>query len=295
MDKILKKYSFLILQITIFLLAFTAILGKVITLPSTVLVFYRMLIAFLGLIIFSFIFHENKKLKTKTIIKLIFIGFFVGAHWIFFFESIKLTNASIALICLSTSSLFASFLEPLILKRKLKLYELIISLIIVLAFLLMKETSNFHNFNKGLIIGLISALFATIFTILNKTYIDKISGVQISIYEMLGGVIFTLLYFFISNDYNYREYLYLSKNDLIYLLILGLICTSLLYVISVNILKHMPPFTVIMNFNLEPVYGIILAVIIFPDEIMNKYFYISSILILFGVFLNTYLKHIKRD
>jgi len=108
MDKILKKYSFLILQITIFLLAFTAILGKVITLPSTVLVFYRMLIAFLGLIIFSFIFHENKKLKTKTIIKLIFIGFFVGAHWIFFFESIKLTNASIALICLSTSSLFAS-------------------------------------------------------------------------------------------------------------------------------------------------------------------------------------------
>lgn len=295
MDKILKKYSFLILQVTIFLLAFTAILGKVITLPSTVLVFYRMLIAFLGLIIFSFIFYENKKLKTKTIIKLIFIGFFVGAHWIFFFESIKLTNASIALICLSTSSLFASFLEPLILKRKLKLYELIISLIIVLAFLLMKETSNFHNFNKGLIIGLISALFATIFTILNKTYVNKISGVQISIYEMLGGVIFTLLYFFISNDYNYREYLYLSKNDLIYLLILGLICTSLLYVISVNILKYIPPFTVIMNFNLEPVYGIILAVIIFPDEIMNKYFYISSILILFGVFLNTYLKHIKRD
>ena len=295
MDKILKKYSFLILQITIFLLAFTAILGKLITLPSTVLVFYRMLIAFLGLVFFSFIFNENKKLKTKTVIKLILIGFFVGAHWIFFFESIKLTNASIALICLSTSSLFASFLEPLILKRKLKLYELIISLIIVLAFLLMKETSNFHNFNKGLIIGLISALFATIFTILNKTYVNKISGVQISIYEMLGGIIFTLLYFFISNDYDYREYLYLSKNDLIYLLILGLICTSLLYVISVNILKHIPPFTVIMNFNLEPVYGVILAVIIFPDEIMNKYFYISSILILFGVFLNTYLKHIKRD
>ena len=295
MDKLLKKYNFLILQLTIFLLAFTAILGKLITLPSTVLVFYRMMIAFAGLVLFSFIYNKNKKLKNKKIIKLILIGFFVGAHWIFFFESIKLTNASIALICLSTSSLFASFLEPLILKRKFKLYELIISLFIVLAFLLMKETSNFNNFNKGLIIGLISALFATIFTILNKTYVNKISGVQISIYEMLGGVIFTLLYFFISNDYNYREYLYLSKNDLICLLILGLICTSLLYVISVNILKHIAPFTVIMNFNLEPVYGIILAVIIFPDEIMNKYFYISSILILFGVFLNTYLKHIKRD
>ena len=125
-------------------------------------------------------------------------------------------------------------------------------------------------------------------------YIHKINSVKISLYEMLGGLIFTIFYFMLFTDYNYKDYLYISKDDLLYLLILGLICTSLLYVISVKILKHIPPFTVIMNFNLEPVYGVILAIIIFPDEIMNKYFYISSILILFGVFLNSYLKNKEK-
>ena len=294
MDKILKKYSFFILQVTIFLLAFTAILGKLIMLPATVLVFYRILIAFLGLLFFVFLFKINQKIKTKTVVKLICIGFFVGAHWIFFFEAIKLTNVSIALICLSTSSLFASFLEPVILNRKIKLYEILISMLIIFSFVLMKETTSFKNFNYGLTIGLMSAFCATVFTILNKIYINKINSVKISLYEMIGGLIFTIFYFIVFTNYDYKDYLYISKDDLLYLLILGLICTCLLYVISVKILKYITPFTVIMNFNLEPVYGILLAVIIFPDEMMNKYFYISSILILFGVFLDSYLKHKKQ-
>ena len=294
MDKILKKYSFFILQVTIFLLAFTAILGKLIILPATVLVFYRILIAFLGLLFFVFLFKMNQKIKTKTVVKLICIGFFVGAHWIFFFEAIKLTNVSIALICLSTSSLFASFLEPVILNRKIKLYEILISMLIVFSFVLMKETTSFKNFNYGLIIGLMSAFCATVFTILNKVYINKINSVKISLYEMLGGLIFTIFYFIVFTNYDYKDYLYISQDDLLYLLILGLICTCLLYVISVKILKYITPFTVIMNFNLEPVYGMLLAIIIFPDEMMNKYFYISSILILFGVFLDSYLKHKKQ-
>ena len=263
-------------------------------LPATVLVFYRILIAFLGLLFFVFLFKINQKIKTKTVVKLICIGFFVGALWIFFFEAIKLTNVSIALICLSTSSLFASFLEPVILNRKIKLYEILISMLIVFSFVLMKETTSFKNFNYGLMIGLLSAFCATVFTILNKVYINKINSVKISLYEMLGGLIFTIFYFIVFTNYDYKDYLYISQDDLLYLLILGLICKCLLYVISVKILKYITPFTVIMNFNLEPVYGMLLAIMIFPDEMMNKYFYISSILILFGVFLDSYLKHKKQ-
>ena len=158
----------------------------------------------------------------------------------------------------------------------------------------MKETTSFKNFNYGLIIGLMSAFCATVFTILNKVYINKINSVKISLYEMLGGLIFTIFYFIVFTNYDYKDYLYISQDDLLYLLILGLICTCLLYVISVKILKYITPFTVIMNFNLEPVYGMLLAIMIFPDEMMNKYFYISSILILFGVFLDSYLKHKKQ-
>ena len=277
-------------------LGFTGVLGKLISLETPHLVWYRMLIAFITLFLFLLFKKQIQTIKKKDIFPLILIGVIVALHWFFFFGAIKVSNISVAVICMSTASLFSAFLEPLFFKRKLLKYELLFALIVVAALTYMLyETpeNNEHdiNYTLGYIYGIISAFLGTLFTMLNGKYIDKVDAAKITMLEMLGGVIIISMYFIAIGDFTVFSTM-ISLNDLIYLLLLGTICTAGIFVWMTEIMRHLTPYALIMAINLEPIYSIIIGLIIFSEsEQMNLSFYIGSVAILSVVFLDGYIKN----
>jgi drug/metabolite transporter (DMT)-like permease len=271
----------------VILLGFTGVLGKLIDCGSTVLVWYRMLIAFVFLLAYIY-FTSNFKISKKNFIQILGIGFVVAAHWLFFFESIKVSNVSVAVVCMGTSSLFSSFLEPLILKRKIQLRELVLSVVVLFAIGLALNAD--FSYVLGFIYGIIAAFLATLFTILNALYVNKVSSEKITLIEMLGGFLIISIYLLFSGEITFSD-LNISTRDIIYLIILGGVCTSFAFVISVEVMKFLSPYNVIMAVNLEPVYSVLLALFIFGEsENMNLSFYIGGILIIAAVSLDAYLK-----
>jgi drug/metabolite transporter (DMT)-like permease len=271
----------------VILLGFTGVLGKLIDCGSTVLVWYRMLIAFVFLLAYIY-FTSNFKISKKNFIQILGIGFVVAAHWLFFFESIKVSNVSVAVVCMGTSSLFSSFLEPLILKRKIQIRELVLSVVVLFAIGLALNAD--FSYVLGFIYGIIAAFLATLFTILNALYVNKVSSEKITLIEMLGGFLIISVYLMFSAEITFSD-LNISTRDIIYLIILGGLCTSFAFVISVEVMKFLSPYNVIMAVNLEPVYSVLLALFIFGEsENMNLSFYIGGILIIAAVSLDAYLK-----
>jgi drug/metabolite transporter (DMT)-like permease len=271
----------------VILLGFTGVLGKLIECGSTVLVWYRMLIAFVFLLAYIY-FTSNFKISKKNFIQILGIGFVVAAHWLFFFESIKVSNVSVAVVCMGTSSLFSSFLEPLILKRKIQLRELVLSVVVLFAIGLALNAD--FSYVLGFIYGIIAAFLATLFTILNALYVNKVSSEKITLIEMLGGFLIISIYLLFSGEITFSD-LNISTRDIIYLIILGGVCTSFAFVISVEVMKFLSPYNVIMAVNLEPVYSVLLALFIFGEsENMNLSFYIGGILIIAAVSFDAYLK-----
>lgn len=271
----------------VILLGFTGVLGKLIDCGSTVLVWYRMLIAFVFLLAYIY-FTSNFKISKKNFIQILGIGFVVAAHWLFFFESIKVSNVSVAVVCMGTSSLFSTFLEPLVLKRKIKLRELVLSVVVLFAIGLALNAD--FSYVLGFIYGIIAAFLATLFTILNALYVNKVSSEKITLIEMLGGFLIISVYLLFSGEITFSD-LNLSTKDIVYLIILGGVCTSFAFVISVEVMKFLSPYNVIMAVNLEPVYSVLLALFIFGEsENMNLSFYIGGILIIAAVSFDAYLK-----
>ena len=281
------------------ILGFTGVLGKLISLETSYLVWYRMLIAWLALFLFLLLKNQLKKIKKEHVLPLLGIGAIVALHWIFFFEAIKVSNVSIAVICLSTSSLYSAFLEPIIFKRKFLKYEVYFGLVVLLALAYMLGGKEIFNgitseYIEGYIYGILSAFLATLFTLFNAKFLEKSDASQITMIEMLGGTILLSLFFIYSGDYTVITKTVILT-DVYYLLILGIICTALVFVWMVEIMRHITPYAVIMAVNLEPIYSILLALIIFQEsELMEAPFYIGASIILFTVFLDGYIKN-KQD
>ena len=295
MYQIIAKNKLAALHIMVIILGFTGILGKLITLKAAYLVWYRMLIAFVALFFFMFFKNNIKKIQKKNIMPLLGIGAIVALHWLFFFEAIKVSNISIAVICLATSSLFSSFLEPIFFKRKVLAYEVIFGILVLctLYFMLNEPPTERENINYvyGYIYGIISALLATLFTLLNAKYISKIDAVEITMLEMLGGVLTISLLFIINNDYSIIHQ-NINLYDITYLTLLATICTAGVFVWMIEIMRYITPYSLIMAVNLEPIYSVIIALIIFNEsETMNLSFYIGGGIILAIVFLDGYIKN----
>ena len=280
-------------------LGFTGVLGKLISLETTHLVWHRMFIAFIALFFFLLFKKQIHTIKRKDIIPLILIGTIVALHWFFFFGAIKVSNISVAVICMSTASLFSAFLEPLFFKRKILKYELLFALIVVLALSFMlyeKPEKNEYNINYslGYLYGIISAFLGTLFTMFNGKYIEKVDAAKITMIEMFGGVLAISIYFLAIGDLTVFTTM-LELNDFIYLIILGTLCTAGIFVWMTEIMRHITPYALIMAINLEPIYSIIIGLIIFSEsEQMNLSFYLGSIAILSVVFLDGYIKNKKK-
>lgn len=288
----MKKQALFRLHFIVFLWGFTAILGKLITASATVLVFYRMLIAAVCLYLYiRFFKKESIKISKKLFIQLAGIGVAMALHWYCFFHSIKVSNVSIALSCLSLSTLFASILEPIIFKRKVDATEVIMGTVIVACILLIFKT-EFH-YKEGIIYGILCAIFGTIFSVFNGKMFGKTSSGNIIFYEIFcGWFILMIIYlltgqFFILNEINSRDL------ALIGLLAIGFTAFPMLE--SVKLMKYISPFTLILTVNLEPVYGIILAFFIFGEsEHMGSVFYVASLVMILAIVVNGLIKAKKQ-
>jgi len=281
------------MHLIVIILGFTGVLGKLIESPSIVLVWYRMLIAALAIIIFMLFLNKSFKIKIRSILNLLGIGMVVASHWLFFFESIKVSNVSVAVVCMGTSSLFSSFLEPIFLKRKIVIRELILSLVIIFALALAMSADL--NYLLGYIYGVLAAFLAALFTILNAKALKHTDALKITMFEMIGGFLFLSIYIILySNSVSLNDFS-ISSEDLVYLFILGVVCTSFAFVVSVEVMKYISPFSVIMAVNLEPIYSIILALILFGDtESMRWSFYLGALIIICTVFYDGYLKSKRK-
>lgn len=293
-----KKQSLIILHIIIFIWGFTGILGELIQISSIPLVFNRMIIAFLSLIIFEFFFLNKEKVTLKNKIYFFGTGILISIHWVLFFEAINIYNVSLAVTCLSTTAFFTSIIDPVLKKKKIKAHEILLSFFVVIGILIIftsPEEINLKFREKAIFLSVLSAMFASIFTSLNSIFIEQgNTSFQITKYEMIGGAIFTFLYLTFKNQVNLE--LIPKGNDIIYIIILAIICTSLAYLISVEIMKKVKPFTMNISVNLEPIYAMILAIIIFKDqEIMSTGFYIGASIIIVSIILNTiFKKHLNK-
>ncbi len=284
------RRAYLELHLAVVLYGFTAILGKLINISAISIVWWRVGIASIS---FLFILKVGKLVKTlprKVIIRFMLIGIIVGLHWVTFYGSIKLSNASISLICLATTSLFTSFLEPLIVKRKFEWLELVTGIIILPGMYFIVNGIKVE-FYQGVIVGLFSALFAALFSILNKKYIDDAKPTEIAGIQLFGVFVFVTICAPFVYLYNPEIEWMPQGMDYVYLLILALVCTTFAYILSMRSLRQLSAFASNLVVNLEPVYGILLAAAILAEyKDLSTNFYIGVVIISFAVFSYPVLK-----
>lgn len=273
---------YLHLHFLVFIAGFTAILGELITIGSFALVWYRMVIAAVLMFLYIKLAKINLKVTKRIAIKLVLAGAIIAAHWITFFEAINQSNVSITLAMFSSGAFFASFIEPIIFKRKILWYEILFGLIVICGVLLI--TQGELKYLNGIILGLASALFSTLFAVINGTLITDHKASVISLYEFISGVIcITITITIFYGGFN-SEFFSISSMDWIYLGILASVCTAYAFIAATHVMKYISPFSVILSYNLEPVYGIILALIFFSEnEKMSFQFYIGAIIVIIAV------------
>ena len=289
MYHLLEKYKLTSLHIMVVILGLTGVFGKLISLDTIHLVWYRMGIAFVSLALFLLVKKQLFSISKKNFFGILGVGALVTLHWLCFFQSIKVSTVSVAVVCLATSSLFSALIEPLFFKRKLLAYEVILGILVLgaLAFVMGTEKQYF----LGYFYGIMAAFLGTLFTLFNAKYINKVGAAQITMIEMLSGVIIISCLLLFQQDYSVFTSL-ISITDFSYLLILGTLCTALVFVWMTEIMRYITPYSLIMAINMEPIYSILLALFIFGEsELMSTSFYIGGSIIIGIVFLEGYLKN----
>ncbi len=278
--------DYLHLHFIVLIWGFTAILGLLIKIPAVEVVFYRTLFAASGLAVVLYFNKIPFRIGKKPILKIFGTGFLIAAHWILFFASARVSTASVCLAGISTCSFWTSFLEPLINGRKIKWFEVMLGLLVIAGLYIIFRFEFTHAL--GLIMALISAFIASLFTVINSNFSQKHNPYTITFYEMAGAWVGTTLFFPIymltALAKDQQLHLLIDWMDLLYLAILAFICTVYAYSASVELMKKISAFAINLTVNLEPVYGIILAVIIFGEkEKMQPEFYYGAAIILTSV------------
>lgn len=285
--------SYLSLHFIVFIWGFTAILGALITVQSDFLVWYRMSFAAVFLAIFIRIKKKSFRLSSKSFLKLVTVGVLIALHWIFFFEAIKVSTVSITLSVFSLGAFFASLLEPLFFGRRILWYEVFFGLIIIAGLGLIMQV-EIHYLN-GMLLALVSIILGVLFTLMNGKLIVDHDPSVISFYEFLAGSVFITIYFLFQGKFTADVFVLTTKNWIL-ILILASICTAYAFTASVQVMRKLSPYTVMLTTNLEPVYGIILAFfIIGGKEKMSTAFYIGAVIIVITVILNGVIKHYRKE
>lgn len=278
------KHALIKLHVSVFLAGFTGILGVLIHLNEMTLVWYRIMITVVSLSVLFALTKKSTRIPQKQAIHFFLIGTLIALHWVAFYGSIKLSNVSIGLVCFSSTGLFTALLEPILVTRKLQWVELGLGLLSLLGIYLIFHFDE--RYQTGIIVGIVSAFLAALFSVLNKKQVADAEPAVMMLYELTGGlVILTLLmpayaYFFPETS------IIPTLSDLGWLLVLSWLCTIVAMQLMLDSLKKVSAFTQNLSLNLEPVYAIIMAFILFDE---NKYlsssFYYGVGLIILSVVL----------
>ena len=280
---------YLHLHFIVFIWGFTAVLGALITINAIPLVWYRVLLASLFILLFILIRKSSLKVSLRSLMKFLFGGAVIGLHWITFFYAIKVSNVSITLATMSTGALFTTLLQLLIFKEKIVKYELIFGLLAIVGLFMIFNAET--GFTVGIIYALISSFLSASFAILNAEMVKTHEAITISFYELFFATLVITIILLFNNAFT-ADFFKLEMSDWFYLIILSSICTAYAFVASTKVLKSVSAFTMMLTINLEPVYGILLALLIFrSNEVMDINFYIGAILILATVILNGLIKY----
>ncbi|MDG1158098.1 MAG: DMT family transporter [Flavobacteriales bacterium] len=282
----MSKYKYLILlHLIVFIFGFTGILGELITLPAVNLVFFRCLIAMVVIFLFALLSKRIKRFDTITSLKMLGIGVLTAIHWILFFASIKLSTVSVAVSIMASTALWVALFEPLVTKRKILASEIILGVMVIIGLMIIFSFET--KYILGLSVALISAMFAAVFSTFNAQMVKRIDSVNLGFYEMTSATVVVGAYLLLKGEMSFD----ISTNDVLWLLVLGIVATAFAFVISIEVMKELSPFTVGLTINLEPIYTIILALIIFgSDEKMTWGFYVGTAILILAIFLDTLVR-----
>jgi drug/metabolite transporter (DMT)-like permease len=258
------KRAFILLHLAVMLAGFTGVFGRLISINAGLITWYRLFFSavFLSLILLAL--GRFPKQHSGNVLKISFVGVLLGLHWVFFYASIKFSNISVGVVCFSLGSFFTALIEPVMNKRKHSVPELVLSGITLAGIGLIFGLDATYRF--GIMLGVISSFIVTFYTIYNKRLTKEFNSQTITLYTMIGGwagltIIMPFYLYFIPT-----LTLIPSGADLIYLILLALVCTVLMYLMITEALQKISAFTVNLSFNLEPIYSIILAIIIYQEN-----------------------------
>ena len=287
------KKAFLSLHAAIFLAGFTGILGRLITLNEGLLVWWRLFITSCTLAVIFLFTCRLQKASLSLHFRILVTGGIVALHWVFFYGSIKYANVSVALVCFSAIGFFSAFFEPLILRKKLDWIEVLYGALAIVGIWLIFHFDK--QYKPGIFLGIISSLFAALFPVFNKKLIEQLSPQSLTFYELTGALIILTLGMPFYISYFPGDHILPTTSDFLWLLVLSWLCTVIAFNLSLRALKKISPFAVNLSYNLEPIYGIVLAFIVYKEnEYLANGFYYGVALILLTVVLQTIRLYRRR-
>ncbi len=281
------KKALIQLNAAVFLWGFTGVLGRAITLDSIMLVWWRLLITIVSLWILYIVQGKARRIPARSTLMICLIGTVQALHWVCFYASIKLANVTIALTCLSTTALMAALIEPLVIKKKFDFFEIVLGVFAIAGILIIYNTHL--NFSTGIIVGLLAAVLTVLVSVMNKKIIDQYHPEHITLYQLTGGflgmsILLPLFHFLFRDQWSAP-----TTMDWIWLILLSWVCTILTFFLYIRSLKSISAFTMNLTLTLEPIYGIILAFIIYHEnKYLSQWFYAGFALIILAVILHTW-------
>lgn len=277
--------AYIQLHIAVVLFGFTAILGRLIHLTEFEIVWFRLLFTCASMLVIRHFFKKLKAIPPKARWRLAGIGILVSLHWICFYGSIKYANVTVSLTVLSTTAFFTSFLEPLIYRTKVKIPEILLGLMIIVGMYLIFSFGG--NYTTGIILALLAAIFASVFSVLNRKMVARYQPLPITFIELGAGLVFITMLSPIYIHWFPEATFTPTLSDLGYLLILAVCCTTIAYVLALNALRHLTAFASNLTINLEPVYGIIMAFFLFGEnKDMDTGFFAGALIIMSAIFVH---------
>lgn len=283
---------YLLLHLIVFIWGFSPVLGRYITADTWQLVWFRILITVFAMFIYLKIAKQSLAVDKKDLLKLCGIGLIILVHWLGFYGAIKVSNISVTMVAFSTGTLFSSIIEPILYKRKIRMYEIVIGLIIMGAIGLIFSIET--KFWLGIVLGIFAALTSALFGVLNGLMVKRVPSGAISFYELSAALVGLTIFLACSGSFK-PEFFQLDQQSIVGLLLLSLVCTVFPFLTSVNLAKYISPYTIVLTLNLETVYGIIWAILFFKEnKEVKPTFYLGVLIILLAVFLNSYLKNVTE-
>ena len=287
-----KLKSTLHFHFIVFIFGFTAILGKLISIDAVSLVWYRMVLATAVVALFMAVRRISFALSTKQLYIMLICGVLIALHWVFFFHAVKVSNVSVTLSVMSAGALVTALVEPIFYKRSFVWYEIVLGLIVVVALGLIMQTE--YHYIEGMMFAFIAILLSVAFTLINGKAIHKSDARVMSVYQLGAGAVCMSIILLMQGKFTV-ELFSISKTDILWISILVIVCTAYAFVVSIAVMRHLTPFSLMLAINMEPVYGILFGILIFgSDEKMGLTFYIGTLLILLSVLTNGFLKLKKK-